>query len=410
MLLQRLSRRLPRNNVTKMMVVYFCTQFHLYIHAYALILLQRGLSLVEISTIESVVIATVFLAEVPTGVLADRVGRKGSVVLSTALLMTAELIFAFSTHYTQYLFVAVFTGIGFAFSSGAAESLIYDSLPPDNRDDTMKRTMGRYNSVGQLAFFLSPLVGGVILGDLAPDHVRAAVLLTVVALEIGTLVSLTLREPATEWQTERASVRQVFAGGLNEIRHNRPLRRLVLVVLFTVPFGGTLVTTLAAPYMAQNGVPTYWVALALSLGSLIGAVAQANVHRLERWLGARWTLVLLILLPAVNYLLLACLVGAAPVWLLVTFMYGTNNWKAPLISAYQNALITSQSRATVLSMINMVISLFVAVVAPVYAAIATRSLSLTFFVIGSVILIASLLLRVDRLPLVTSQTSQIPTD
>src|SRR5690349_866515 len=103
------------NNVAKLMVVAFCTRFHLYIHAYALILVGRGLSLLEISTIESVVIATVFIAEVPTGVLADRVGRKGSVLLSTLLLMTGELIFAFSSHYAQYLVLAVFTGLGFAF-------------------------------------------------------------------------------------------------------------------------------------------------------------------------------------------------------------------------------------------------------------------------------------------------------
>ncbi len=398
---------LPRNNVTKMMIVYFCTRFHLYIHAYALILLQRGLTLLEISTIESVVIATVFLAEVPTGVLADRIGRKGAVALSTALLMTAELIFAFSTHYAQYLLIAVFTGMGFAFTSGAAESLIYDSLPAENRDAAMKRTMGRYNSVGQIAFFLAPLVGGIVLGDLAPDRVRVAVLLTVAALAVGVIVSLTLREPQTEWHAERASARQIFVGGMTEIRRNRRLLMLMLVIVLTMPFGGTFTTTLAPPYMANNGVPTYWVALALSLGSLIAAVAQANVHRLEHWLGERWTLVLLLVLPGLNYLLLATLVGAVPIWLLITFMYGTHDWKAPLLSAYQNALITSRSRATVLSMINMLVSLFVAIVAPIYAAVATHSLPLAFVVMGSVIVGASLLLRVDRLPFVGVQPSQI---
>jgi MFS family permease len=398
----------PRSNIAKMRVVYFCTRFHLYIHAYALILVQRGLSLVEISTIESVVIATLFLAEVPTGVLADRVGRKGSVVLSTFFLMIGELIFFFSTHYSQYLVLAVFTGLGFAFSSGAAESLIYDSLPPENRETTMKRVMGRYNSVGQIAFFLAPLVGGVILGDLSPDRVRWAILLTVAALGIGTLVSLTLREPTTVWHSERPSARQVFTGGLTEIRRNRQLRRLIMVILLTTPFGGTFITTLAGPYMAQNGVPAYWLALALSVGSLIAAVAQANVHRIERWLGERWALVVLILLPGVNYLLLACLMGAFPVWLLITFMYGTNDLKAPLLSGYQNALISSRSRATVLSMISMIVSLFIAVVAPIYAALATRSLSLAFVVMGSVILGASLLLRIDRLPFVVSAKSPLP--
>ena len=387
---------LPRNNITKMLVVYFCTRFHLYIHASALILVGRGLSLLEISTIESVVIATIFLAEVPTGVLADKVGRKGSMLVSTLLLMLGELIFFFSTYYSQYLIMAVFTGLGFAFRSGAAESLIYDSLPPENRDVTMKRVMGRYNSVGQIAFFLAPLVGAVILGDLSPARVPWAIWLTVAALALGSVVCLTLREPVTEWHSERLSARQIFVGGLTEIRRNRELRRLVMVILLTTSFSGTFVTTLAGPYMAQNGVPAHWVALALSLGSLIAALAQANVQRIESWLGERWTLMVLIVLPAVNYLLLAGLVGALPVWLLTTIMYGTTDLKAPLLSAYQNALISSRNRATVLSMINMVVSLFIAVVAPLYAALAAHSLSLTFVLMGSVILSASFLLRIDR--------------
>jgi predicted MFS family arabinose efflux permease len=399
---------LPRSNVAKMMIVYFCTRFHLYIHAYALVLIGRGLSLLEISTIETVVIATLFLAEVPTGVLADRVGRRGSIVLSTLFLMLGELIFAFSSQYWQYLIIAVFTGLGFAFSSGAAESLIYDSLPPENRDASMKRTMGRYNSVGQIAFFLAPLVGGVVLGDLAPGRVQAAILLTVLALGIGVLVSLTLREPVTEWHAERSLARQIFVGGMSEIRRSPLLQKLVLVILFTAPFGGTFVTTLAGPYMAQNGVPPYWIALALSFGSLIAAFAQANVHRIERLLGERWALVVLILLPGMNYLLLASLVGALPVWLLITVMYGTNDWKAPLLSAYQNALITSRSRATVLSMISMIVNVFVAVVAPIYAALATRSLPLAFAVMGSVIIGASLLLRIDRLPFVAGTKMPAP--
>jgi hypothetical protein len=160
--------------------------------------------------------------------------------------------------------------------------------------------------------------------------------------------------------------------------------------------------------MAQNGVPPYWVALALSFGSLVSAFAQANVQRIERLLGERRALVVLTVLPGLNYLLLASLVGALPVWALIIFMYGTNDLKAPLLSAYQNALISSRSRATVLSMISMVVSLFVAVAAPLYASLATRSLPLAFVVMGSVILVAALLLRVDRLPFVAGAKAPAP--
>ena len=56
-------------NINKVIVIRFCQRFHLYIHAYALLLLARGLTLVQISLIESIVIGAIFLMEVPTGLL-----------------------------------------------------------------------------------------------------------------------------------------------------------------------------------------------------------------------------------------------------------------------------------------------------------------------------------------------------
>ena len=60
-----------QSNIIKVIIINFAQRFHLYIHAYALLLQGRGLDLLQISTIESVVIGTVFLMDVPTGVIAE---------------------------------------------------------------------------------------------------------------------------------------------------------------------------------------------------------------------------------------------------------------------------------------------------------------------------------------------------
>lgn len=385
------------DTITKVSLVYFCTRFHLYIHVYALLLQQRGLTLLQISAIESVVIATIFLAEVPTGVIADRIGRKWSVTLSTLLLMCGELLFLFSRSYSLYLVVAVFTGLGFAFASGTTEALVYDSLPPENRETAMKQAMGRIGSMGQIAFFLSPIVGAVIVGDLAQERFTLAIALTVAALFVGVLISLTLREPPTPWQADKPGARAILRSGLAELRGSHSLRRILLLAVFTTPFGGTLVTTLAAPYLVQNAVPPFAIGLALSLGSLLAAFTQRYAYRVEQAIGSRRAITLLTLLPGALYIVLALIAGPLPVWLLIVLIYGTNDMKYPLFSTYQNERITSASRATVLSFINMFVNLFIALMAPIYAALAMRTLPLAFLAIGGVILLASVLLRIDRL-------------
>ncbi len=385
------------DTVTKVALISFCTRFHLYIHAYALILQGRGLSLLEISTIESVVTLTLVAAEVPTGLLADRIGRRWSLAASTFLMMCGELLFLVSRSYPMYLIMAVFTGTGFAFSSGALEALVYESLPAENRDAIMKSALGHIASVGQFAFFLSPILGSLILGGLGPERVSLAILLTASALFVGLLISLTLVEPSTTRPDRRRSTPMIFGAALAELRRSRPLRRAALLAVFTAPFGGTLVTTLAAPHLSQNGVPVFLIGAALSVGSLLAALAQRNVFRFERLLGPRLALTALIFLPGVLYLLLAVAAGPLPAWLLITTMYGTNDMKAPLLSAYQNAHIASENRATVLSMTSMAVNLYIAALAPVYAALGVRSLPLAFAALGTSILLAGLLLRPDRL-------------
>jgi len=390
------------SNINKVVIINFCQRFHLYIHAYALLLTARGLTLVQISLLESVVIGMIFLMEVPTGVLADKVGRKWSIATATFLLMCAEFLFIFARDFGWYIVISLFTGTAFAFASGAVEAMVYDSLPEEGRDHAMKRAMGRVNSMGQIAFFISPIIGAIIIDDASPEKFIPAIALTVLALFIGLMVSFTLREPSNDWDVEKQSALSLFRDGISLLVNNQRLRRLTLIIIFTVPFTGTLVTTLAAPYLVQNAVSPFVVGIVMSVGHLLGAFAQHYAYKIEEWLGQQTAIAVLILLPGMMYWILALVAGPVLTVLVVIFMYGTNDMKAPLFSAYQNELIASKNRATVLSLINMFVSLFVAIGAPIYATLAQQSLVLAFVVMGGVIMIAGVVLRVYRLPAVAT--------
>ena len=385
------------SNINKIVLIIFFQRFHLYIHAYALLLLGRGLSLVQIGLIESIVIGAIFLMEVPTGVLADRVGRKWSIFASTFLLMSAEFIFIFARGFEWYMLIALLTGTGFAFASGAMEAMIYDSLPEKGREDAMKRAMGRVNSFAQIAFVIAPVLGGLIIGDASLENFIPAIALTVLALLFGLFVCVTLREPPIDSAEKKAGSMTLLRDGVSLLLRQPRLRRLALLVVFTSPFTGAMVTTLGPPYLVRNEVSPFVISLTLSLGSLLAALTQRYAYKIEEWLGQARAIAFLILLPGALYWILAAVAGPIAPVLVIILMYGVNDMKAPLFSAYQNALIESKNRATVLSMISMFLSLFLALGLPVYAALAQRSLSLTFVVMGLVIVLAGLLLGVHRL-------------
>ena len=76
-------------------------------------------------------------------------------------------------------------------------------------------------------------------------------------------------------------------------------------------------------------------------------------------------------------------------------LYGSMSLKDPVFSGHLNRHIESRNRATVLSMISMVSGLYVALLGLVVGQIAETSLSLAFLFMGVVVLVGSLVFRVD---------------
>ena len=107
--------------------------------------------------------------------------------------MCAEFIFIFARSFEWYLLMALLAGSGFAFASGAIEALVYDSLPSSskvNREEAMKRAMGRVNSWGQIAFIAETSLVSAFLA-MGAMIITSALLLRVHRLPAATQPSAT---------------------------------------------------------------------------------------------------------------------------------------------------------------------------------------------------------------------------
>jgi MFS family permease len=122
------------SNTTRITLITFFSALYFYSHVGTLYLQTRGLNLAQVNALTAVIVATIFLAEVPTGVLADRIGPKWSIVLALVLQAIGEIWYVFASTFPVFVVIAIIAGLGFAFASGATEALIYDSLPRDDRE------------------------------------------------------------------------------------------------------------------------------------------------------------------------------------------------------------------------------------------------------------------------------------
>jgi len=383
-------------NGEKLAIVTFFQNLYLYNHVGALYQQSRGLSLLQINSIWSIIVGTIFLAEVPTGVIADKIGRKKSVVIALFLQFLGEFFYLFANNYFSFVLIAILAGIGYSFLSGANEALVYDSLPKDDREKRMKKAMGLIGASYQLAFFIAPLIGGIVISQLVLNKFLLGIGLTASSVFIAFLISLTLKEPESGYKHQEESPLTILKNGINQVVKSRKIQLIAAIAILTTAFPNTLLN-LYQPYFVKFGINTSLpIGIALSLGGLTAFLIQKNIYAIEEKLG-RYGLFTITVIPGIFYLFFATITNILYLFPIFIFTYAFAEAKNPLISSYQNEQIDSKNRATTISLINMLIQFYVAIMGLVFGLIADNSIPAAFTTIGIIVILATLLLRVDKI-------------
>ena len=134
-----------------------------------------------------------------------------------------------------------------------------------------------------------------------------------------------------------------------------------------------------------------------AIGALLAVGLQKNIFTIEQWLGKKTTLIASTILPGIGHLIMAAAPTAMIAFVAFLFTYGTSEIKNPLISSYQNGVIPEKIRATVLSLINLVVSLYGAVVGLTMGWLADKDVTYPFILAGFLILFFAVILRVDKI-------------
>jgi MFS family permease len=389
-------------NVTRLAAAYFVSTLYFYIPVGTLYLQGKGLNYVQINSVWGIIVATMFLTEVPTGVIADRVGHKRAVNLALGLQVLGEVIFVFARGYGLIVASAVVGGLGFAFGSGCVEALVYDSLQEGGRKDEMAQAMGYIEAAQRLANLVAFSLGGVLVRNLTQERFVAAIVVTACAVAVGFAVSLTVRERgpgagAEGEQPPAPSTLKLVRDGLALIRDNRRFARLALLALSTIPFVDYL-GSLYQPHFLAAQVPAVWFGLARALAAGLCIVGARYAYLLEERLGPRWALSVATALPGALYVVMAGASQPVPTVLAFLVTFGSTSLRGPILSGQMNAQIQSENRATVLSMISALSGIYVAAMGLLFGWIAERAVPYALLAMGVVVLVGSLAFRVRGPP------------
>jgi MFS family permease len=138
-----------------------------YYPVYTVLFLDFGLNLEQFAILNVVWAVTIVLLEVPSGALADVVGRRNMVVLAAVLMVVEMIVFAMlpvGGPWVFWVFMVnrVISGAAEAMASGADEALAYDSISKEQQTETWPRVMARLSRWMALGFIVSSLIGAFV--------------------------------------------------------------------------------------------------------------------------------------------------------------------------------------------------------------------------------------------------------
>jgi MFS family permease len=327
-------------------------------------LLDAGLSNLEAFTANAFFTAGMVLFEVPTGIVADTLGRRMSYLLGTVTLSASTLLYVLlwqtGAPLWQWAVVSILIGLGFTFFSGAVEAWLVDALAATGFTGTMESVFGRGQVVTGVAMLGGSVAGGVIAQQTnlgVPFVLRGLILLVmfVVAFRLMHDIGFTPSKgggPLTE-------MRKVAAASIDYGWRVPAVRWLMVEAVFV---GGVGIYGFYAlqPYLLElYGDPhAYQIA---GLVAAIGAGAQILGGVAAPWIRGRFhrrtsALIATAALSVATMALIGILqsfwavIGLIVVWGLLFAA------AMPIRQTYLNGLIPSQQRATVLSFDSLMAS------------------------------------------------------
>ena len=322
-----------------------------------LFLLDAGLTNLEAFAANAFFSLGMVIFEVPTGVVADTLGRRMSYLLGTVTLAVTTalyyLLWVMHSPFWAWAIVSVLLGLGFTFFSGAVEAWLVDALTATGYTGSLERVFGRGMAVSGAAMFIGSLAGGAIaqLTNLGVPFVLRAVILVlmfIVAAFVMHDLGFTPAGRAHPLQATKRVMQESVKYGLR-----RPAVRFVMFASFFTTGVGFYVFYALQPYLVELwGDPNAYTIAGLAAAILSGSQVIGGL--IAPWVRARFRkrTTTIILSLVVSSLVLVALGITRNFWIAFALLivWGLVDAAAgPVQRAYLNDMIPSAQRATVLS-------------------------------------------------------------
>ncbi len=336
---------------------------------------------------DSVAFAIGLMAEVPSGVLADRFGRDKMVRLGQLLAGSGLIIQAFGHGFGQFMFGQATMIIGVSFVSGADEALFFDQLKFKQKSPEWRKLITRGSQIALIGTTLATIIGGWLQGV----DPRIPWIITGLSLISSVILIWPIRDTRLKKDKQKAFVElkeQLLSikVGFAEFLTSKLFLYVPIIITVQGLFYAAGWGLLRLVLMDRFHFSPFVGSIVIASCSLITVAVLGYMHKYADSLSEKRVLTLISVLAATSLLLSVANIGWWGFFVILA-LYAGEHVLVPFMSEVINYRTDESQRATVLSVASFLRTLPYVALAPIIGSLNTQN-RLEYFLIAWALLIA----------------------
>lgn len=303
-----------------------------------------------IGLIETILIITMTVSEIPTGAIADLLGKRFTLIVSNFIQFAGSIYMALAGNFFDLAFSVFLLSVGATLYSGTLDALVYDSLKEEGKEDFFDKVISNISSIQLIAVMVSGLLSGIVY-SISPS---LPYFLSAVLFFIGFILAFFLREPKID--TVRFSVKEFLRQtkqGFKQLFNTNTVRKQIFLLLSVMGFL-VIADEMGESFLGvEFGFKENSIGVFFSLAYLVAALTSQLTPKIIGKINTNKLVIILGILTAISFIIspfVGLIIGAITIVIRQVLATTFNN----LSSIAINRITPSKYRATTISSFNMV--------------------------------------------------------
>ncbi len=379
-----------KRNIPLLYVIGALMWGRFFIPVLALFYIASQVPIEQFAIIMAVFALSTLLLEVPSGVVADLLGKKKTLLLSRFMYVIEICLVAFFNGFAAFLVAKMFSGLGVSLSSGTNQALLYDTLKKLGREKEHKKISGLMATITNVFGAFVFIIGAFLFSV----HYKLPAYATLPCITIGFILTFFLKEPyTTQKKMTFSNSWKHLKEGIAYVKKSNFIKYLIF---FSVPLaaGASIGFSMSSAYFELIAIPIFLIGAVSFISSLLMAYTSKIAYKLEEKLGQEGSLLLMEIMIFASIFCMSFMIKYVGL-LFYYFIPLAAGFSQVVLNHYMNKNIPTSHRATLLSIRNMGDNIGAVMLFPIVGYITKLiSMQLAFLILAGIILVYMVILRI----------------